>query len=253
MLAGGFSLLPVVQRVVRELQRGRIEPLPFQLAFADVALPAAVGTLLLALWVTRTPRFATAVNGCVVGGLVIGLGSSAMLAARCTDRVGEPIPLAPALLLGALFGLLHGAACAYPVAQVSAARSARAHATSDVQLGNTCAWIALLATGGFFAATTRESWWSSAVLAMASITVALGARLRHHLRRRWLLGVMRGTVRGWAVERHWNGERSDESPVLDLLEPSADEGYLVAVGPSGGGPYRGSRSAELRGRLTPDF
>jgi hypothetical protein len=253
MLGAAFSLLPVVQWAARELQRGAVEPLPFRLLLVDLAPPALVGTALLALWVTRAPHFMARLNVCVAGGLSIGVGSGGLLAARCTNGLGEPISLAASLLMGAVFGLVLGAACTYPVAQLAAARSSRAHATSDVQLGNTCAWIALLATGGFFAATTPESWWSSAALATASMAVALGARLRHHLRRRWLLGVMRGTVHGWAVERHWNGERSDDSPVLDLLEPSADEGFLVAVAPSGGGPYRGLRSTELRGRLAPDF
>jgi hypothetical protein len=121
-----------------------------------------------------------------------------------------------------------------------------------VQLSNTGAWIAVLATGGFFAAPTLGTWWASALLATASAAVAIGARVRHRLRRHWLVRVLNGRVKGWTIESAWQGG-GDTGPVLDLLEATADERFVVAVVHEAGSPYRDARRRAPCGRLKPNW
>lgn len=245
VIAAALALLPVVTWTVAELQRGAVEPV--RLPASDLIGPALIGASLLALAVIQIGR-AGSVNACFAGGVLCGLGCAIVRGVRC----GMPFGDGPSLSLGVMFGLAYGAACVYPVSELHAARHPRAHAVTDVQLGNTGAWIALLATGGFFAATTLVTWWSSAVLATVSLAVAIGARMRHALRRRWLVRVMSGRVPGWAVEAVRHGARDDE-PVLDLLQPTSDERFVVTSSRGRGSPYRVAPEAAVRGRLAPDW
>lgn len=246
VLAAAAALVPLAVRAIAEVQRDALEPT--RVAIAELAAPVAVGALAVALAVIRTRSVGQSLNACLAGGLACGVGCVGF---RALDHGADALG-APAFALGVALGLGFGAACLYPASELAAARDPRAHATTDVQISNTSAWIAVLATAGFFAAPTRGTWWFSAVLAASSLGIAVAARVRHALRRRWLLRVLAGDVEGWAIEPASSGAR-DAAPVIELLDAADDERVVVTTGFDRRRPYRDARAEVLRGRLTPNF
>lgn len=246
LLFAGIALVPLAQRVgyVTLLTPFLPGPPPLQV----VAWPVLGASLALAA--TAFLEFIDARIGWLLP--LVGALAGALATASVGTAVDGHVYAFPSLLPGAVVGLLFGTASIFPRRQLREARRIVAAATSDIQVVNSCAWV--VAVAGLVAPAARSTGAlcvTAAIVVAATATGAL-AGLRWRLRRRWLRGVLRGTVSGLSLEVPAI-EVAPWLPVLDVLEADADEQVLLVSVPLGDNPYRSPGAQRACARLLPDF